>query len=122
MLCATSVLLSIGKPSVARPASELFASCETVLSELQPVGEEQLIFPKSGNPCWFYMSGIQDSLRLLEVSGDRLKQVCMPADLTVPQLIRSFVVYARPISRDLHLEAIVVVLQAFRNVYPCKLR
>ena len=97
-------------------SSEILSSCETLLEGMRVTPE---ILP-SGYPCWYFMSGIQDVITIGDSTTNRaMLQVCAPADSTLLQLIRIFVLYAQQNPTRLDLPAGEVAIEALWQAYPC---
>jgi len=103
-------------------SSDILSSCETLLREMRVAGENVAVPPR-GYPCWYFMSGIQDVITIGDSTTNRsMLQVCAPADSTLLQLIRIFVLYAQQNPTRLNLPAGRLAMMALWQAYPCNYR
>ena len=113
----SAALMVVGKARA--DSSEILSSCETLLRGVRVTGEN-IAVPPSGYPCWYFMSGIQDVITIGDSTTNRaMLQVCAPADSTLLQLIRIFVLYAQQNPTRLNLPAGEVAVMALWQAYPC---
>jgi hypothetical protein len=112
-----AALLPLVWEANAMDASKMLASCEVLLREM-PVPGEDIALPKDGLPCWYYMSAIQDSGLLSNITRKPFLSTCVPPNSTVAQLIRIFVSYAQSHPAGLSSPAVDLVFEALREAYP----
>ena len=116
-----AALLPLAREANAMDASNLLASCETLLREM-PVPGEDVAVSKDGLPCWYYMSAIQDSALLSDITRKPFLSTCVPPNSTLTQLIHIFVSYAQSHPAGLSSPAVDLVFGALWEAYPhqCK--
>jgi hypothetical protein len=102
-----AALLLLVRGANAMDASILLASCETLLKEI-PVRGEGAAVPKDGLPCWYYMSAIQDSALLSNITRKPFLSTCMPPNSNLTQLISLFVSHAQSQPTDLRPPAVLI--------------
>lgn len=110
--------LLAGTPSRAETAGDLLNSCEAILKNMQTRSDGAVMFPRSGDHCWFYMSAIQDGT-VLVTNNKRVLDVCAPPDSSLLQYVRIFVHYGRTNPSTLHQQAFATATYALREAFPC---
>jgi hypothetical protein len=71
--------------------------------------------------CAGFVSGVEESLRLLQVPGDqgRFPALCVSANTTARELQDAYVRYAARSDADLTRPAALVAFEALSAAYPC---
>ena len=76
-----------------------------------PAGQERVV-------CGFFLAGILRGYYIGVPNHDQ-RQICHPPGVTVEQLARVFIAYAREHPNLTHLRAERVAYMAFRDAFPC---
>jgi hypothetical protein len=121
MLLALIILLLPSRQAKAfETARELAAQCQSVTSAAKQRGRDILIpGTKGALQCWGYMQAMQDLSVLSDQSGKRLIGACPSEQTTLLQLTRAFVGYARRHRDDLDNDAVLTVIKALQEAFPC---
>ena len=101
-------------------AHELASYCQSLEGGAKGAGRH-IYIPRTREAliCWGYMQGMQDLSVLADENGRRIMRACPPEQMTMVQLIRSFIRYASTHRSELPGNAVVAVLRALREAYPC---
>lgn len=109
--------------AAAMTPGELLQSCQSVANAAVARGGAIIDIPKSGLPCWYYMSAVQNMAVLVDESGTRLLGLCPPADSTVLDFVRIFVQYARKqtaAAKNGAENAAAMALPGLAEAFPCR--
>jgi hypothetical protein len=113
-------LLAAPSANAFETARELARQCQSVASAAKPSGRDVLIpGTKGALQCWGYMQAMQDLSVLSDQNGKRLMGACPSEQTTLLQLTRTFVAYARRHPDDLDNDAVLSVIKALQEAFPC---
>jgi hypothetical protein len=108
------------KASAIESARNLATYCQRLEKGTKGTGRHiRIPNTKEALLCWGYMQAIQDLSVLTEEDGHRLMGSCPPEQITLLQLIHSFVTYARSHAGELKGNTAVVVIKALQEAFPC---
>jgi len=122
---AALMLVSCAADAQVTTGSELLARCEQLEKGWRFRSDGTIFVPNNGMQCWGYMSAVFDfSFLILSKEGNKetraLGPTCIPNGVSLVQLIRVFLQYARTNAGHLHEPAPKVVLNAINNSFPCR--
>ena len=121
------VLWTLPSPATALTASQLLTSCETLERtwSIQPNGSIRFQF-NDGLSCWGDVQAFFDLSYVQLKSTDRPNdpftnplETCPPNGVSLTQLVRMFLQYAREHTADLHYEASMMMMTVLRQKFPC---
>jgi hypothetical protein len=117
---AQAVLLGSMSPGAGMSGQQLLQTCELLLRESKNAPDGRVTVPKDAQPCWFYISAIQDIAVVGDASLRPLVGFCLPSEGTLMQLIRIFVDYAQRNPAQLHQSGAWLSVAALTKAFPCR--
>lgn len=92
-------------------AGDLLNACAS--SRMTSVGRERRRY------CAGFVSGVEETIRLLNLQGKSELQLCIPGKVSAAALAEAFVKYGAGHKGELRDPAAEVVLHALAGAYPC---
>jgi len=120
--------LFFAEPALALTGNELLPKCDKFLSRIEVVGDGRFKYDGSTDSaeCFGFAQAIHTLayLYVLDDSGIVEKQsilrICPPSGVTVVQMIRMFVKYAKDNPDQLNNDAVFLAMSALGQAYRCK--
>jgi Rap1a immunity proteins len=119
VLASAALCLATAGPAAAITPKALLRSCEAVVAGSRVRQVAVLDVPRTGLPCWYFMSAVQNMSVLIDQSGEPLLGICAPENTRLLDYVRTFVRYARRVPRGGQENAAALAVEALNATYPC---
>lgn len=121
-LCAIPFALClVASSAFAQSGADMLRACQLLQSGMHREGDTIYLPPGADvNQCWGFMSAVLQYASLADQSGKPLNNACPGPGVSVVDVIRLYVEYARAHPDKLQLRAAAVAYNAMADAFPCK--